>query len=183
MSPQPDVPVLIETASRSGFSMTRCHYLSIECDDPRAGWNLQLQATSTPFLLLNLVGIVQQPFGAPRFNTYGLIDRLFELVEDEKSLTINFEDIWLPNSLFHGEVTVGDVYRVGTKLFTVAYQYRDGRHSTETFEQLCQELHNDIVFSEDETRAFKEWTAEQFLMAQNQSPKNVELQLPTRKQE
>lgn len=161
--------------------MTRCHYLSIECDDPRPGWNLQLAASSTPFLMLNLVGIVQQPFGAQHFNTSGLIDGLFKLVEDQAPLTVNFEDIWLPDFLFHSNVTVGDVYRVGNQLFTVAYQYRDGRHSQETFESLCRELHREIVFSGEETRAFKAWTDEQLSRAQNQPAKNLELQLPTRK--
>lgn len=180
MSPPPDVPVLIETASRSGFSMTRCHYLSIECDDPRPEWSLELQASLTPFLMLNLVGIVQQPSGAPRFNTYGLIDGLFRMLEDDASLLINFEDIWLPDFLFHDKVSVGDVYRVSNQLFTVAYQYRDGRHSQETFEDLCREFHGEIVFSEDETRAFKGWSAEQLSIARNQPPKNPELQLRTR---
>lgn len=161
--------------------MTRCHYLSIECDDPRPGWNIQLQGLLTPFLMLNLVGIVHQPFGAVRFNTTGLIEGLFKLVEDNAGFTVNFEDIWLPDFLFKERVIVGDVYRVGNRLFTVAYQYRDGRHSQERFETLCRELHGEIIFSEDETLAFKAWTAEQFSMAQNQLPKNRELQLPTRK--
>ena len=180
--PQLDVPVLIETSSRSAFPMVRCHYLSIECDDPRPGWNLGLQGPGIPFLMLNLVGIVQQPFGAPRFNTNGLIDGLFELIENQATLTINFEDIWLPDLLFQPQPSVGDVYRVGNNLFSVAYQYRDGRHSRDTFENLCKELHRDIVLSEDETRAFKGWTAEQFSTAQNRPPKDPNIQLPKREE-
>src|SRR5437763_675775 len=126
---QPDVPILIETPSRKAFPMVRCHYLSVECDDPRSGWRLELQGMATPFLMLNLVGIVQQPFGATRFNNYSLIDGFFQVIEDQADLTINFEDLWLPEFLFLPKVAVGDVYRVGIRLFTVAYQYRDGRHS------------------------------------------------------
>ena len=181
-SPQPDVPVLVETPSRSAFPMVRCHYLSIECDDPRPDWNLGPPGSGIPFLMLNLVGIVQQPFGAPRFNTYGLIDGLFEGIETRANLTINFEDIWLPDFLFQPQLSVGDVYRVGNKLFAVAYQYRDGRHSRDTFENLCKELHREIVLSEDETRAFQGWTAEQFSTAQNRPPKDPKLQLPKREE-
>lgn len=136
-----------------------------------------------PFLMLNLVGIVQQPFGAPRFSTYGLIDGLFQLIEDQASLTINFEDIWLPDFLMHPKPGVGDVYRVGNKLFVVAFQYRDGRHSRDTFESLSKELHREIVISEEETRAFKGWTAEQFSTAQNRPAKNPNLRLPTREEQ
>lgn len=35
---QSDVPVLVETPARPYFPMVRCHYLSIEYDAPRAGW-------------------------------------------------------------------------------------------------------------------------------------------------
>src|SRR6266550_8093171 len=122
VSPQPDVPILIETRTRPAFPMVRCHYLSVECDDPRPGWRLELQELATPFLMLNLVGIVQQPFGAPRFNNYGLIDGFFQVIEDQAVLTINFEDLWLPEFLFLPELAVGDVYRVGIRLFTIAYQ-------------------------------------------------------------
>src|SRR2546430_1813280 len=145
---QPDVPILIETPSRKAFPMVRCHYLSVECDDPRSGWRLELQGMATPFLMLNLVGIVQQPFGATRFNNYSLIDGFFQVIEDQADLTINFEDLWLPEFLFLPKVAVGDVYRVGIRLFTVAYQYRDGRHSRDTFESFCKELHREIAISE-----------------------------------
>src|SRR5690348_553657 len=98
-SPQPNVPILIETPGRVAFPMVRCHYLSVECDDPRTGWNLELQGSEMPFLMLSLVGIVQQPFGAPRFNTYNLIDGFFQFIEDQSFLTVNFEDVWLPDFL------------------------------------------------------------------------------------
>jgi hypothetical protein len=75
-SPQPDVPILVETPSRPVIPMVRCHYMSIEYDDPSHVWNLGLNGFQMPFLMLNLVGIVQQPFGATRFNSYDLIDQL-----------------------------------------------------------------------------------------------------------
>lgn len=178
--PQPDVPVLIETLSRSLFPMVRCHYISVECDDPLPGWGLQLQGLEMPFLMLNLVGIVQQPFGAARFNSYSLIDQFFERIEEQASLSVNFEDIWLPSFLFQARVSIGDVYRVRSKLFILAYQYRDGRYTQQDFEEHCKELQPEIVISEDETRAFRGWTAEQFSIVQNRPPKNSNLQLPAK---
>jgi hypothetical protein len=130
--------------------------------------------------MLNLVGIVQRPFNAPSFNTYELIDGLFDFVEDKALLTINFEDIWLPSFLFRSEVTVGDVYRIDHQLFTLAYQYRDGRLSQETFDRFCRELHSQIDYSEEESTAFKGWAAEQFSMARTRAPKNPELRLRSR---
>ncbi len=67
-SPQPVVPVLIETPARSYFPMVRCHYLSIEYDTPRAGWGISLGGSMMPFLMLGLAGIIQQPFDAARFS-------------------------------------------------------------------------------------------------------------------
>lgn len=180
VSPQPDVPILIETPSRSFFPMVRCHYISVECDDPRPGWALEVDGLSMPFLMLNLVGIVHQPLGAARFNTFNLIDQLFERIEEQASLSLNFEDIWLPSFLFQTQLGVGDVYRLGIDLFIVAYQFRDGRRTQEDFETHCKELHREIVISEDETRAFKGWTEEQVSSARNRPPKNPNFQLQTK---
>jgi hypothetical protein len=179
--PQPDVPILIETPGRSFFQMVRCHYMSVECDDPRPGWGLQVDGLSMPFLMLNLVGIVYQPLGAARFDSFGLIDQFFERIEEQASLSLNFEDIWLPSFLFQAQPAVGDVYRVGNDLFVLAYQFRDGRHTQEDFEAHCRKLQREIVLSEDETRAFKGWTAEQVSSARNRPPKNPNFQLQTKK--
>ena len=51
-----------------------------------------------PFLMLGLAGIIQQPFDAARFSNYGLIEGLFERIEKDPGLSLNFEDIWLPDS-------------------------------------------------------------------------------------
>lgn len=178
-SPQPDVPVLVETPGRPVFPMVRCHYMSVECDDLLPGWSLGVNGTQMPFLMLNLVGIVQQPFGAARFDNYNVIDQFFRGIE-QQMLSINFEDVWLPSFLFHGEPRVGDIYRVGVKLFVAAFQFRAGRYTQETFEDLCKELQREIVPSNEETLAFRGWTAEQISTAQNGPPKNPEFRLQTK---
>jgi len=176
---QPDVPILVETPARPFFSMVRCHYLSIEYDTPQAGWGISFGGVRMPFLMLGLTGIVRQPFGADRFNDYGLIDGFFQEIEARTELSLNFEDIWMPAFLFGGSPQVGDVYRVGLKLFVLAFQYRDTRFSQEEFEAHCNELRREISFSADETAAFKGWTAEQIAMAQSREPKDPKLQLRT----
>jgi len=179
-SPQHDVPVLVETPARPYFPMVRCHYLSIEYDTPRAGWGISLGGPMMPFLMLGLAGIIQQPFDAARFSNYGLIEGLFERIEKDPGLSLNLEDIWLPDFLFSRSLRVGDVYRTGLRLFVLAFQYRDVQLSQQGFEARCKDLGNEIVFSEEETSAFRSWTAEQVSMAQNSEPKEPKLQLRTK---
>jgi hypothetical protein len=145
--------------------------MSVECDEPRPDWGLGIGGSEMPFLMLNLVGIVQQPFGATRFGNYTLIDQFFQRIE-QQILSINFEDLWMPSFLFHGEPRVGDVYRVGYKLFVAAFQFRDGRHTQEAFDNLCKELQREMVPSKEETQAFRGWIAEQISAARNRPPKN-----------
>jgi hypothetical protein len=153
--------------------------MCIECDDPRPGWQIGLNNAFAPFSLLGLVGIVQQPVGAALFNSYNLIDQLFELAEKEAFPLINFADLWLPSSLFASPVNAGDVYRMTNELFTEAFRFRDGQHSQERFEQRCKEL-PPMIFSPEETRAFEGWVAEQISDAQNRPPKAPDLQLRIR---
>ena len=175
----PDVPIFVETADRPYFQMVRCSYMSIECDDPSPGWQIRLNNQVAPFLLLELVGIVQQPFGAPRFSNYNLVDQLFQQVEKQAFLLINFADLWLPRFLFSASVQVGDVYHVTNEVFNEAFRFRDGQSNQRQFELQCKEL-PPVVFSPEETRAFGSWVAEQISGAQNSAPKNPELQLRTR---
>jgi len=91
-----DVPIIVETLSRPYFPMNRCSYLYVESDEPRPGWSLN----SMPFLMLGLVGIIQVPFGAPRFDQYQHLSQLFQGLEDQMGMTINFADIWLPDFMF-----------------------------------------------------------------------------------
>ena len=175
-----DVPILIETPARPYFPMVRCHYLCVEYDTPRVGWGISIDSQMMPFLMLGLTGIIQQPFGAPRFNTYELIDGLFERIEEEAGLSINFEDIWLPEFLFSPSPHVGDVYRAGLKLFVLAFRCRDAQVSRQEFEARCKDLGNEMTFSEEETRAFQGWAAEQISMAQNQGAKDLRLRLRTK---
>jgi len=151
--------------------------MSVEYNGPRPGWEIRLGNDVMPFLMLELVGVIQQPFGAPRFNTSALIDRLFEQLEGKAGLLVNFDDIWLPSFLFQRETHTGDAYRIGIELFQGAYLFREGRLSEGDFEIYCKRFGETLVFSEDETKAFTEWSEVQVSTAQNQEPKNRNLRL------
>jgi hypothetical protein len=178
-SPKPDVPILVETLARPSFPMVRCHYLAVEFDDPSRGWSITIGQMTSPFLMLALAGIVQQPFGAAHFDNYPLIEDFFQRVEGLGGLA-NFEDLWLPEFLFVTAPKVGDVYRVELALFRAAFEFRDSRISSEDFDVRSKELHNQISFSEAETRAFRGWAGEHIAMAENGEPKNPELRLRTK---
>jgi hypothetical protein len=177
LSPSPDVPILLETLGRPFFPMIRCNYLSVECNDPRPGWQLGVGGETTPFLMLGLVGIVHQPFGAARFTTSHLIQELFRRIEEEADLLINFDDLWLPDFLFGPRRTPGHVYRVENKLFTLAYLFREGRQKRDNFQEQCAELRQSVILSDEETAAFADWSKEQVSIAKERAPKNPQLRL------
>ena len=178
-SPKPDVPILVETVARPSFPLVRCHYLAVEFDTPDRGWSITMGGITSPFLMLGLAGIVQQPFGAAYFDNYLLIEDFFQGVEEMGGL-VNFEDLWLPEFLFLTTPKVGDVYRVELALFRAAFEFRDSRISSEDFEVRGKELHNQISFSEAETRVFGGWAGEHIAMAERGEPKNPRLQLQTK---
>jgi hypothetical protein len=178
-SPKPDVPILVETLTRPSFPLVRCHYLAVEFDNPASGWSITIGGITSPFLMLGLAGIVQQPFGAAHFDNSPLIEDFFQRVEEMGGLA-NFEDLWLPEFLFLTEPKVGDVYRMELALFRAAFEFRDSRISSKDFEVRGEELHNQISFSEAETRAFRGWAGEHIAMAERGEPKNPQLQLRTR---
>jgi hypothetical protein len=173
----PDVPVLVETPARPYFQMTRCHYISVECSEPRPGWEIRFGGDVLPLLMLQLVGVIQRPIGAPRFSTPLLIESLFELLEERAGLLINFHDIWLPGFLFQRGVQTGDTYRIKVPLFREAYLFRGGRLGEREFEIYCKGLDDALIFSKDETTAFTAWCDEQVVKAQHQEPKNPDLRL------
>jgi hypothetical protein len=177
-----DIPIIVETPSRPIFPMVRCYYIAIEFDTPDNQWTIGLGDERLPFLMLGLTGTVQAPVGALRFNQPQLIDRLFRLIEGSGGL-VNFEDIWLPARLFAAGTEMGTVYRIEIGLFRTAFAFRDSRVTRETLEERTGELHEQIRFSADETKAFRAWSAETIALAERREPKNPELRLwPKREQ-
>lgn len=176
-----DIPIVVESVKRDiFFSMTRCNYFAVECDTPHIGWQLGLGPASFPFLMLGLVGIIQQPFGAARFETPRQIEDLFTRIEDEAGLLVEIEDIWFPNFLFKAHDSnppPGTVYRAKNGLFSAAFLFREGRADSEHFLAHCRELDGAIAFSEKETKCFAAWHDQQVLGARRQYPKNAAFKL------
>jgi hypothetical protein len=176
-----DVPILVETPSRTFFPMVRCFYIAVEFDTPGSGWTLELGGRRFPFLMLGLTGIVQASFDGDRFNRPILIDKFIDTVENANGL-VSFEDIWLPEELFDSDVAVGDVYRVGVDLFRGAFRFRDSRSTREQFVRESREFHNQIAMSEEETKAFRVWSAETIDRARGGGPKDKRLQLERKRE-
>ncbi len=163
--------------------ITRCNYLSVECDSPKPGWSVGIGGVEMPFLMLGLIGVVHRPFEGERFDTPDKIEKLFFLVEQQAGLLININDVWLPNFLFsRGGATQskGLVYRVHWDIFSTAFLFREGRLGQGTFLDRCHSLnhHEAVTISEKETKAFSLWHKEQVSNAVRQYPKNKGLVLP-----
>ena len=94
-----------------------------------------------------------------------------------------FEDIWLPSDLFNRKLSEGDVYRVGVDLFGRAFSFRDGRSNVEKFRFAAREFHGQMGFSEEETVAFREWSAGTIERARREGPKDATLQLQRRREQ
>lgn len=172
--PATDVPVLIETPSRHGQPLVRCIYMSVEMSEPSPGWEITLDGQTMPFLMLGLAGIVLQPFSAPRFDSYAVIEDFFTRLESRKELLLVFQDLWLPPFLLPHEVQLGAVYRLRLDLFRDAHRFRESGMMLSEFESVCQEHMNALFESPEEARAFSGWIAEQVGMA-TETPKSSQL--------
>jgi hypothetical protein len=126
--------------------------------------------------MLGLTGIVQASFDGKRFDDPRLIDEFIDTVERVNGL-VSFEDIWLPGELFNREIAVGNVYRVGLRLFGSAFQYRDARSTVERFTEESRAFHSEIESSEAETEAFARWSDGTIERAERAEPKNTRLHL------
>jgi hypothetical protein len=177
-----DVPVVVDDVKRYGkFRMTRCTYFTIECDVPSSNWVLGLEKKSIPFLLIGFSGLIIRPTGdGPFFESPDSIEKLFNTVESHPSLYVDINDFWLPNHLFQEPHRRGQVYRVGSKLFHLAYLYREERISEGQFLRRCRELRTNIRFSKKETRSFENWSRLQIERARESYPKNKGLELKWR---
>jgi hypothetical protein len=154
--------------------------MAIECEDPLNDWRISIDQNILPFLMLGLVGIIHAPFDALNFDEVRHLNDLFEKVEDQAGLLINFADIWLPDFLFPREVHVGDMFRLEMALFNSAYRFRDGRQTEREFVSSADTLIKMIRFSETETRVFAAWSQEQLEIARKHGDKNPQLKLRTR---
>jgi len=157
------IPVIIDDVKYyEKFKMTRCVYYNVESDLPSPNWVLDHDRKRIPLYIYNLSGIIYKPFGKKiYFNTSDLIKDYFRKIDKIENIYIDMNDIWLPNKFFSKYIR-GSVYRIKEKLFLKAYMFREGRISLEDFLDICDAMSEKMVFySEEETRAFKEWSDHQ----------------------
>ncbi len=176
------VPVIVESVKdHPEFQMTRCIYFTIESDSPSPDWMLFLQGRRIPFLMVGMIGIVHAPImptpgdnesaiflGDGEFESAEMIDSLFDAIEGPNSsaeLTIDVEDIWLPNKLLpwvaDSSNPAGMVCRVSWRLFDICYLYRCDQITTKQFLAQCGDTDEHVRLSERETDAFAQWTNDQ----------------------
>jgi len=176
------VPLLIDdTKKYDTFQMARCTYFSIECDVPSPGWQLGIGSEPIPFLMFGLSGIVFKPFGKdPIFPSPDSIDSLFNTIEENPSLFIDTNDIWLPNEIFPLSPKRGEVYRVDYDLFKAAYLFREDKISENKFLKICRELKGRVHYSPEESESFIGWAKRQIAEAKDRYPKKMESALKYR---
>jgi hypothetical protein len=175
-----DVPVFVDSViALPEFPFVRCNYLSLERDAPDPGWALSVSGQLMPFLLLQLAGVVTQPFGEDRFSRVPLIEQLYAVTEAGDGLSLQVSDVWLPRFLFQsGDPVSGAVYRAGAALFRAAFLYREGFMDRTTFVRAAEG--QALEYSASETVAFQQWHTIVMNAAGEQSPKNADLRLRRR---
>lgn len=181
------IPVILDDVKKlRDFQMARCTYFNIECDTPSPGWSLGLADYNIPFYLLGLTGVIWKPVGEKvLFDSNGSIDELFDMIEENPSLYVDTNEIWLPISLFEpAALERGNVFRVNDDLFTKAYSFFTGHISKEEFLKSCVGYEErsdnsvrDVWHSEAETKSFKDWEKRHIEIAIKNYPKNAKSEL------
>lgn len=185
---QHGVPVIVDDPKRTGgFNMTRCVYFHIDCEDTLDGWTMDLGSGGIPFRMIGLSGVIVQPFdGSLIFENAGQVGDLFSTVqkvsaesETDSMMHVELEEIWLPNDLLmwhRNEILRGDVFRIGYRVFRLAFAFNIGRLSQDEFLKQSMELRQ-ILFSEKETEAIATWARYEIEMA-DKSGRESKLYLP-----
>ena len=176
---KPDsIPVMIDDYKQTDrIKMTRCNYFSIEGDLPSPGWTISLQDRDIPFFLIGLSGIIVKPLSDERFGSPSSIEELFSAIEDNPSLFVDINEVWLPNFLFDHAAQRGALYRIDHRLFSLALQFQNQQITLEKFLGEAREHRAGVELSAEETEAFRGWEANIVGDAKKTYPKNPELAL------
>ena len=177
------IPISVDSVKDiETYRMTRCTYFSIESSESAPGWTLSLGNIGIDFFLLGLSGIIMAPpADAPLFDTPDKIDALFEIIEANDTLYVDVNEIWLPNALFNmkGGPRRGDVFRIGYRLFNLAYKIKEQTHTDDQFLQRLREadVPLELDYSESETAALHAWNLLQIDLNRRHYHENPEANL------
>lgn len=159
------IPIVTDVIRNiDGLEMVRCSYFSIQSDTPLPDWNITIDETTSPILLLNLEAIIVGPLQEnDEFRDAGDIESMYEIAEQVEGLFVDINDIWVPLTWFgNADILQGTVFRISQSRFTICWKLRN---DSIAFEDFKSELENtfkpEMQFSETETLAFREWTKRQ----------------------
>ncbi len=158
------VPITVDSVKETdSYRMTRCTYFSIECSEPAPGWSLRTSDIDVQFFMIGLSGVITAPPGGDQFfDTPDQLDHLFNVIEQNKALYVETNDIWLPNDLFLKSGMKphrGQVYRIGGTLFRAAYLLKEDIRSDDEFMLRIKDMNipEFVKYSENETEALMVW--------------------------
>lgn len=158
------IPIVIDSVKNyKDFNMSRCNYFTIESVEPQADWEIILQNSNIPLYLLHLQGILYCSLEKSFFSNVEKITNLFNTIEQEYNLSVDVNDIWIPNFLFHPVDLSSftskipkrrDVYRISQGLFNEAFRFRENLISQTRYEKICEIFKGTVNYLAEETYAF-----------------------------
>lgn len=168
------IPILVDVERNiDEHQMIRCSYFSVQSDEPLPDWNLRIGKFNSPILLLNIEAIL---LGAPNetrvFKDHSDITAMYDYIESQDELFVDINDIWIPVEWFGGIKTKqGMVFRISQDLFTHAWKFRNDKIVADelmesanvktAMEQSKSTQSPMVIFSEEETYVFTDWTKSQ----------------------
>jgi hypothetical protein len=173
------IPVMVDDCKdEDEFKITRAAYFYIEAIEPIPDIPLVDKNLKIPILPLEFSGVLHSPGkGFEYFETPELIEELFLAVESNKSLYIDSDNIWIPNSLFNKHPGRGDIFRISLEYFIQQYSIcRDDATLDSGITQI-NERSGLVIYSENETIAFEKWANEIISDVKAAYPKSEELKL------
>lgn len=181
------VPVMVDAvrpvqdrADSETYEMVRGVYFLVDVVDMTP---VQVRSTlpggqPVPALLVGGAAIITGPVsGAEEFRHAQDLAETFDAVERDETL-VEIADVLLPMRWLADvhEVATGGVFRIGERAFRTAYTNQaEGLPVGNLLEFDLQYL--DVVYSEVETAAFRDWQALQVQQAIEQYPKDERLEL------
>jgi hypothetical protein len=181
--PGGSVPVSLDAIrDLDGTQMARVTYFVIASNVPEPSWLLELgERHGASVMALGLLGVVCGP--GPRTTLFRLpeqIDELFREIGAKPSLSIELEDLWIPAGwLGATEPQRGEVFRLERSLFQAAYRFRTQETSKDEFVERTS-WEGAVLFSPEETQAFRRWAEGRIGEAIEVYPKDEALALSYR---
>jgi hypothetical protein len=163
--------------SRDESLIGRFNYFSVECETPAPGFTLLFDEYRMPFYMVGLSGIVLKPWGKDSFEDPRDIDEFFDAMEENESVFVDVQQLWLPLFTLDRPPEPKDIYRISLEFFDIAYRFSVGDIDLAGLYRLSRDYREKGVYSEAETNSFRQWTEQHIAVLKETYPKDPELQL------